>query len=330
MAAKPSVKKFMGRAGGAVHVITTKREDMKMSKCPQVKKGHEDGIWKGKGLSPEAAAELKGCVRCDTIAVAKAEARARMTPAQKRAEAKGRAQETRDNMGKQTKPKKVKAEKGEPKRRGPKGGDATAKMKANVEEHLALAKKHGWAGKAWESGTSEWTCEVSKGGETLKLIYRDGRTVWSRVVLASGVEVRLRNSSNWRKHAAGESGVKSDYQPRTGGGGKKAARKEEITNDQKAVARLPFDPVEDDDDTIIESLVGKRITWRNSVSLTLDSAIVPMRSRNIRITQHPKTARRILSFHESQGFSKGNDGETHEALGGERSVYLDKVLKVRG
>lgn len=327
MAAKPNIK-FIGRRGGAVHVVTTKREDLKHSKCPAVKKGHEEGTWPRKSLSPEAALALKGCARCNTHEVAEAERKARMTPAQKRAESRQRANETRSKMAKPDKRKKQPKEPGAPKqRRGPKGGDPTARMKANVEEHATLAEQHGWTAKAWESGTNEWTCEATKTGETLKLIYRDGRTVWARVVLANGVEVRLRNSSNWRKHAMGESKIKAGYKPRSNGG-KKAARTEQ-PDDHDARKHLTFDPVEDDDDTIIESLVGHTITWRNSVSNTLDSAEVPSRSRNVRVTIHPKSGRRIVSFHESQGLIKGKDDQVREALGGERSVYIDKILRVR-
>lgn len=324
MAAKPVTIKFMTTGGGgAVHVVTTKREDMKHSKCATVKKRHEEGLWKGKGLSPDAALALKSCARCDSHAVAEAERKARMTPAQKRAAAKDKADDTRarfkESMPK-SKGKPVKQAKEPKQRRGPKGGDPTAKMKANVEEHAKLAEQHGWAAKAWESGASEWTCEATRNGETLKLIYRDGRTVWSRVVLSSGVEVRLRNSSNWRKHAMGESKIKPGYTPR-GAVGKKAAKSETI--DDNAPRKLPFS-LEDDPETIIESLLTKRITWRNSVSKQLETAIIPQRSRNCRITTHPKSGRMLLSFFASQG--EGKDGEM---LGGERTVYVDKILKAR-
>lgn len=321
MAAKPNVK-FINRAGSAVHVVTTKREDLKHSKCATVKKWHEEGIARLKGISPEAALALKPCSRCDTASVAEAERKARMTPAQKRAEAKAVDRETRDHlMPKKGNKAKAPKEKVEPKRRGPKQGDATERMKANVEEHAALATKHGWKATATETGTNEWTCEAKRNGETLKLIYRDGRTVWARVVLASGVEVRLRNSSNWRKHAEGKSGISKDYAPKQQKG-KKASRSESI--DDTAPRKLPFNLEDDDDDTIIESLVGKTITWRRTIDNRLDSATLPQRSRNCRITTHPQSGRRTISFHEHQG-----QNERGEMLGGERSVFLDKILKAK-
>lgn len=326
MAAKPNVK-FMAKKGGAVHVVTTKTWDMKNSKCPVVQKGHAAVGWRGKGMSPEAALALKACSRCATHEVAEQERVANMTPAQKRAEAKAKRDATMDKLrtGSRTadRKRKVVKEASETKqRRGPKGGDATARMKASVEEHAALAEKHGWKAKAWESGIHEWTCEATKGGETLKLIYRDGRTVWSRVVLSSGVEVRLRNSSNWRKHATGAAPAKATRQ--TQRNGKKATRKQVISDD--APRKLPFNLDDDDNDTIVEALAGKTITWRNGTSGVLDTAVVPMRGRNSRITHHPKSGRAMISFHESQGLTKDGE-ETREVLGGERTVYLDKILK---
>lgn len=319
MAAKPTNIKFMKRGAGAVHIITTKREDLKTSKCPQVKKGHEDSVWKGKGISPEAALALKGCSKCNTHDMAEVERRARMTPAEKRAESRAKAAETRDHLSKSKPKQKAKG------RRKPAGQrvDVNEKMKANCDEHAEFAKKHGWKPKVINSDTNEWRVEAKRDGELLRIIWRDGRTIHSRVTLESGVEVRLRNSANWRKHASGESKIAKDYVPRQVG--KKAAKREVIDDDVAAVNKLPFDPVDDDDDTIIESLVGKRITWRNSVTKSLMNAKVPTRSRNVRITVHPKSERRIVSFYESQGFHKDHG----EMLGGERSVYLDKILKVR-
>lgn len=327
MAARPKVK-FMAKKGGAVHVVTTKTWDNKHSKCPSVVKGHTGPGWRGKGLSPDAALALKGCSRCDTHSIAEQERVAALTPAQKRAEAKARRDATMDKLRTQSRTADRKRKRKEAvdklkQRRGPKGGDPTERMKANVEEHARLAEEHGWTSKAWESGTKEWTCEATRNGETLKLIYRDGRTVWSRVVLASGVEVRLRNSSNWRKHATGEAKIKPDYAPR-GAGGKKAARKQTISDD--APRRLPFNLEADDDDTIIESLAGKRITWRNGTSGMLEESVLPTRPRNIRITQHPKSGRSMVSFYELQG-SRVIDGEREDMLGMERTVYLDKILK---
>lgn len=321
MAAKPKAK-FMGRNGGVVHVVHTKAYDMKNSKCVSLKKGHEDGVWKGKGLSPEAALELKPCTKCETHDVAEVERKARMTPAQKRAETVRVRNETIDSVSKTTRSKKHKADKpAKVARRGPKRADAGDRMKAIVEENAAFAKEHGWKATASETNTNEWTAEAKRSGETLKLIYRDGRKTWARVVLASGVEVRLRTVENWQKHASGKSGIKPDYAPKVTRQGKKASKA--VVIDDAKPRKLPFS-LEDDDETVIESLVGKTITWRNSVSNTLETATLPQRARNCRVTDHPKSERRMVSFYEHQG-----QNEHGEMLGGERTVYIDKILKAR-
>lgn len=329
MAAKPAVVRFMTTGTGKVHVVQGKTKDVKYSKCPIVKKGHTEGRWgRKKGVSPDAALAMDECSRCGAHSVARMEIEANKTPAQKRAEAKRRSQETQEKLAAAGRKKSRSKSKGEqPARRGPKSGDAKAQMQAKAEEHKEFAEKHGWQAKAWESGTNEWTCEATKQGQTLKLIYRDGRTVWSRVILKSGVEVRLRNSSNWRKHACGEGKVMPDYKPRERANTGKAALKRAVIDDN-APRDLPFDLELDDNDTIIEALAGKWITWRMTLVNKLDEARVPIRSRNVRIAEHPKTGRRMISFHEFHGVS-GEGEDKSEVLGGERTVYLDKILKVR-
>lgn len=322
MAAKPSIK-FMGVKGGAIHVITTKREDMKVSKCPQVKKGHTGPGWRGKSLSPEAALALKGCARCNTHEVAEAERKASMTPAQKAAETKRRRDETIQKMSPAKKGSKPKKEKAEPKRRGPRGGEKDARMEENAKEHATFAEQNGWRAKVDNSGVHEWTTTATRDGETLKIIWRDGRVMFSRVVLGSGVEVRLRNSANWKKHASGKSGIKANYVPK-GGRGKKAARQDSGEEDSIASRGLPFNLETDDGDTIIEALVGRTITWRRTIDNRLDSAVVPQRSRNCRMKAHPKSGRLMISFYESQGQS-----EHGELLGGERTVFVDKIIRVK-
>jgi len=321
--------RFMTTKTGRVHVVTTPGNDRKNSKCGVVKANHgmpvATGGWgKRKGVSPEAALELLDCQKCDSHAVAFKAIEESKTPAQKRAEAKEKAQATREAMV-ANKPRGRKHKGGgiSPARKARLESGPEARMERNVKEHLAFAEDKGWIGKAWESGTMEWTCEVERNGETLRLIYRDGRTVYSRVILASGVEVRLRNSANWKRHAEGTGKVKPGYQPKQRRTGKKAG-KAEVVDDVDAIGRLPFS-LEEDDDTVIESLLGKQITWRMTNSpKQLDTARVPLRGRNCRITTHPQTGRRILSFYEFQGYDK--ERET-QMLGGERSVYLDKILR---
>lgn len=328
MAAKPEEwnGRFLATKAGTVHAVTTKTQDSKSSKCPVVKKGHADKSWgRRKGLSPEAALAMKDCSRCETHDLAETLKRRAMTPAQKRAEAKAKSDETREKLGLKDKPAKAKKEpreKKEPVRRGPKKSDPAAMME-RAKEHLELAKDHGWKGSIEQAGETV-TVEVKKDGELLRLIYEGGRIIHSRVTLRSGTEVKLRNSANWRRHAEGTGKIKKDYQPRQGTG-KKAASRELAAEEANGVTdrRLPFS-LDDEDPIIIKMLGGKMLTWRNGLSNSIDSAQVPVRSRNVRITQHPKSGRKMISFHELHG-----EGEHGEVLGGERTVYLDKILRVK-
>lgn len=105
--------------------------------------------------------------------------------------------------------------------------------------------------------------------------------------------------------------------------GKKAARTETVDDDQ-ARSGLPFNVEEDDASTIIEALVGRTITWRRTIDAKLDSAKVPQRARNCRVAEHPKSGRLMISFYESQG-----SGDRGELLGGERTVFIDKIIRVK-
>jgi len=321
MAAKPNNVRFMPTSTGKVHVVSTKTDDVKNSACTVVKKGHTEGRWgRKKGLSPEAAVGMDPCAKCDTHGVAKLMLKKLETPAERKANAKAKAQETMDKLKGSTNGHKPKGKK-EPKRRGPKQSKPET-MEAKAREHAELAKQHGWAASVEQTGSNEWTCEATKGKETLRLVYADGRTTWSRVTLANGVEVRLRNSSNWRKYATGQSKIKGDYQPRARGG-KKAAKREVIEDD--APRKLPF-TMDDEDDAIIDSLKGRQITWRVTMTKMLDAARVPIKSRNVRVSAHPKSGRRMISFHELHA---AETQERVELLGPERTVYLDKILKVK-
>lgn len=326
MAAKPNIR-FMSTKTGKVHVVTTKTRDDKESKCPVVKKGHAEGQWGRKqGVSPDAALAMDECIKCASHSAAQVAIEENKTPAQKRVEAKERAQETIRKVSDRSKSAKPKAKANghqakEPKRRGPKQSKPET-MEGKAREHCEFAESQGWKATVEQTGSNEWAVEAIKGKEILRIVWQDGRTIHSRVTLSSGTEVRLRNSSNWRKHAAGQSKIKSDYQPRTRGG--KRAEKRQVIDDD-APRKLPF-TCDDDDDDIIKSLNGRQITWRVTMTNALDTAKVPIKSRNVRISLHPKSHRKMISFHELHA---PETPERNEQLGPERTVYLDKILKVR-
>lgn len=331
MAAKPNMR-FMPTSTGKVHVVQTKTLDKKYSKCTTVIKGHDEGKWGRKqGVTPQAAIDMDECAKCQTHDAARNYIVVNMTPEEKREEAKRKKEETlakmSDRKGKRGhstpkgKDRSTRPSGGGMKRRGPRQSKPETMMD-KAKEHVELAKANGWEASLEETASNEVTVTATRDGETLRIIWQDGRTVFSRVTLKSGVEVKLRNSANWCRHAEGKSKIKSNYTPR-GKTGKKAARQEDIDDD--APRKLPFKP-EDDNDVIVESLLGKRITWRNGISGSLDTAVMPTKARNVRMSTHPKSHRKLISFHESQGWHKVHG----EMLGGERTVYVDKILKVAG
>lgn len=96
--------KFLATKTGKVHVVTTKARDAKESACSVVKQGHTKGQWKGKrSLSPDAALALDDCIKCHSHNVAHREKHAQKPPAQKRAEATAKRDESMAKAsGKQT------------------------------------------------------------------------------------------------------------------------------------------------------------------------------------------------------------------------------------
>lgn len=88
---------------------------------------------------------------------------------------------------------------------------------------------------------------------------------------------------------------------------------------------LPFDPDGDDDETVLECLFGRKITWRNSYTNGEESASVPKegaRAKNGRLsniqTHLTETidGRRILTFVDAGGT-------------GFRSVALETIMVVK-
>lgn len=330
MAAKPKANvRFLPTSTGKVHVVTTKANDLKTSGCVTVKRGWTEGKWgRKRGVSAEAAQHMDKCSKCDVAKWAQLAINDNMTAAQKRAAAKAKADETRERLAdrKQGRKPKPKARAAAPGRRGPRGSDP-ARGKEQAQEHLEYAKKHGWSVKLVEED-GEFIVIAKQDRQTARLVYRGGKVVFSRVAFTNGREVKLRNSANWRKQISlpvnkrpGQENVQARGNSKKSV--RRAAERNEAARGEDGQNVLPFDPVEDDASTIIEALAGNTIVWRNGLTTKLDTAKVPIKSRNSRVTSHPATGRRIINFHEVMG-----ESERGEVLGGERSVYLDKIIEV--
>jgi hypothetical protein len=315
--------RFMPTKTGRVHIVTTPGADRKNSKCPVVKNGHGAGGWGRKaGVSPEAALACLDCIKCDSHAVAQATIEASKTPAQKRAEAKEKSDATRMRLTskgiKQAKPKRQ--PKAPAARRTRAGVDQMDAMVEKATMHLELAKDNGWKGSLFKEPT-QVKVEVTKSNDLLRLIYADGKIIHSRVT-TNGTEIKLRNSANWIRVAKGE--MKPKGNPVSRRSGKKQAKEEaEVIDKRGGDRKLPF-IIDQDDDVIIKALAGLMITWRNTISGNLESARVPVRSRNVRISVHPKSGDKMISFHELQG-----TGEHGELLGGERNVLIKRILRAK-
>lgn len=316
MAAMPI--RFLSTKSGTVHVVG-------QGNCPVVNKAIKDGSWKGRrSLSPEAALDLTECKKCETHRWAKDVRRASMTPAQKRAETKAIADETRERLAAGQK-KQKRAAKREPKRRGPRlpSGESG---KAKAEDCLKVAKENGWKTSVEEDG-NQITVTAKKDGQTLKIVYLNAKVTFSRVTFSNGNEVKLRNAANWKKQAS----LPPEERPATQrtvqksrGTTKRAIKRgdEGAERDEQATLGRPF-LMDDPDPVVIEAVAGHKIVWRNGVSQRLDSAEVPGKERNLRLYIHPKSNRRILQFAEVV-----YDDRKIPGYGAERSVYLDKILRV--
>lgn len=283
--------RFMTTKSGTVHVVGGD------GNCSVVTKAMSSGQWKGKrSLKPEQVKEFTDCKTCGSHKLARQQAKQQGKPVDKQ----------------------------QGKRRGPKRNDPN-RGETLAKEHAAFAKKHGWGATSKQTATTEWTAYANDKHtkQQARIIYLDGRCVLARVVLEDGREVRLYNSKNWKRQIE----LAPDKRPGRDGHGttvrgtsvksKKAVKNGKV-KDVDLAKLLPFDPAKASDEAVLESVVGKSVVWRNGMSGGVESAVVPVRSRNSRITTHPKSGRRMLSFYEQAG----------RHLAGERTVYVDKILKV--
>lgn len=350
----PKAKFVMLGKSKFVHVVHTAAYDRKNSECPQVRKYMVAGKidYKDKGISPEAALSLDECDRCVTHKVAQS-----LIPAASKREA---AKEARDEVMDRAKggKKKTKAKvKSTPKAGGPQkerkpsmtksgprsvasradGDPAQAKAKQLIE----FAEEHGWSAKlSKDDVTGHWVVTAKRGDEVITAWYIDGKYDINRHAetrVGSWVG-KLRGAHACRRQMAGEGRDRVHPEPGKGRTGPRAKSKAEDVppedeSPEDAARRVPF-LLDDDEGEILDALLGKVIRWRNGVSGSVEEATVPFERRPNRksakrdvvsISEHPKTHRRILAFLEVAGVTE--DGEVY---GPERSVALDKIVRVIG
>ncbi len=345
---EPKPKFMVIGKGKYVHVFRTEKWDRKHHQCQQARKAIVAGKinYKSKGISPEAAAALDPCPNCDTAGVLKS----LETPEQRKERTKASREATQEKIKDASKTdgqrKKEAKRKGKgkvdtkpSKRKAKAGRTSTGDTQAKAEALAAFGKEHGWLTTVTPQDVGMMV-EAQRGDEIIRCYFVDGKYDTSRhaSLTVGSWTGKLRGVHGCRKQMAGEGRDRPHPNPGKGRSvSKRKAEDEVIPEDESpedARRRVPF-LVDDDPVEIIEKLLGKIIKWRNGVSGSLEEAWLPAEVRpkrgkreakrdTITITEHPKTGKRMVTF--LTVLSVNEDGEQY---GPERSVYLDKIVRVQ-
>lgn len=338
-----------------VHAVRTKAQDLGSkngSQCQMVRKAQVAGtIPKGKGLSPEAASALDPCPNCETDVAIQAALKSSQTPEDRRAEAKAKADEVRDRASgkkprKAAKVAKPKAEKASKAPRQPsmtKSGPRSVvsgvedAAKAKAELLMTFGDEHGWSSSLdKDKDSGHWVVTSKRGNEVIHTFYIDGKYDVGRhaEIVVGSWSAKLRGAHAVRRQMAMEGRDKPHPEPGKGRGGPRKKDDEDAVPEHEspedARKRVPFN-MDDPASEIIEAIKGKTIRWRNGVSNTIDEAWLPADSHGkkrdkIRVYDHPKTpGRRMVEFLTVVAVNE--DGELY---GPERTVALDKIVRVKG
>ena len=346
MAERPKAK-FVTSGAGKVHVITTRANDLKTSKCATVKSNWTQGKYKGvRGISAEAALDLDHCKKCDVTGWANLIIEDAKTPAQRRAEradvrddtmarakgkkpAKGKSMYGRQLDSKTTSKKKPQDRKPKAPGKTKSGLRSVGNMDSKVKALAVFAEENGWSADIGADDATGHTVVTAKSGNmVIDVFFIDGKYDVGRhaTITVDGWSGTLRGAHAARRQMDKTLDARDRPHPEPGRGRKARTKSEDPPEDESpedAAKRVPWSS-DDTDDEIIEAIRGHVIRWRNSVSNKVCEAEVPGKSKNLRITVHPKDERRIVHFHEVVYDEKKIAG-----LGGERSVYLDKIIAVK-
>lgn len=334
MAATPKPKYMMLGKSRFVHVVRTSAWDRKHSECQHVRKMvvADKVNYKDKGMSAEAALALDSCTHCATHETIQAN----LTPEQKREQAKAKRDETLDKIAAESKPKKKgkgKATKeAKPKPRKSKAGTSVGGTQEKADALAAFAKEHGWATSVDDANPGLVVTAV-RGAETISCFFVDGKYDTSRhaTLEVGGWTGKLRGVHGCRKQMAGEGRDRPHPSPGKGRSGpRKKAEDEDIPEDESpedAARRLPFS-LDDDTLAILDKIKGNIIKWRNGQANLIEEAWLPGKIKGkkrdlLAIIEHPKTGRRMLNF-----LTVSSVSEHGEQYGPERTVYLDKIIRV--
>lgn len=348
-----------------VHVVRTKAQDLKSkggSQCQQVRKYQVASKVPKKGISAEAASALEPCIACDTAQVV--HDALKPSPEERKAASKDRAAEVRERASGK-KPKKAakartqreaedkavkkarkaaddavlgKGKKASMTKSGPRsvvsGVEDGAKAKAELLS--AFGDEHGWSSKlAKDKDTGHWVLTSKHKGEVIHTYFIDGKYDVARhaEIVVGSWSGKLRGAHAVRRQMSMEGRDRPHPEPGKGRSGpRKKDDTESVPEDESpedARRRVPF-LLDDPAAEIIERVKGKTIKWRNGVSNSVEEAWLPSDAKGnkrdkIVIVTHPKTERRMINF-----LSVVSVDEHGETYGPERSVYLDKIVRVVG
>jgi hypothetical protein len=350
----PKPKYMMLGKSKFVHVVRTEAWDRKNSQCQHTRKMMVAGKidYKGKGLSVEAALALDSCPACcthETIA-------ANQTPEQKREARKAARDEVLDRARGEAKQRK--AEDAAVKKARKEADKAVLNRKASMtksgprstasraEGDPTQAKAKALADYAVECG---WSSDIGKDDDTGHTVVRavNGDAVieaWfidGKYDINRHAEIRvgswtgkLRGAHAARRQMKGDDPVHPNPGKGRTGPRKKAAE-DDVPEDESpvdAMRRVPFS-LDDDALVIIDAVKGNRIRWRNGLSNVVEEAWLPAsadgkKRSKIAVIEHPKTGRRMLNFLEVTSISADASGHAYEVYGPERTVYLDRIIRV--
>jgi hypothetical protein len=213
------------------------------------------------------------------------------------------------------------------------GKDKSASQ--NKAEQLAeFGKEHGWSSTLeGPDKDGRVTVVAVKDGMTIRAPFIDGKfdeVVWGSISMGSW-SGRLRAAHYTRRQMSGN----NPPYPRPGEGrsGPRVSKRHEPDpvdeSPEDARRRVPFS-LDDDDATLLDSLKGMRIRWRNSVSKQVEEAQIPAevgkgKRPKVSIKHHPQSGKPMVDF-----FEVAEVGEVGEVYGPERTVALDRILRVIG
>ena len=222
-------------------------------------------------------------------------------------------------------------------KKGPVATNSDEKGHQLAQEHAKLAEDHGWVVELLPNTDNGWKVVAKQDDCTATVAWVNGKVDYpSNVAEFPTHTFWLKHTAQWRRQIT----LPENERPasRTPKQTTRRANQERkpvqeatpvINGDEPEsvpfnLTSLPF-AHDDEDAIVIGQIRGRRLFWRNNLAQRVSHADVPSNPRVIRLAAHPKSGRRIVSFPEVAEYS----AQHGEILGGERSVALEDMIRVR-